>query len=100
APFGGGLLAKGPDALSTYAYREADPDVLRRVREIEGRCAAFGVPLGAAALRFSMRESRIVSTVVGMSSPERIEQIIGWATWPIPADLWTEIAPFIRTRRT
>lgn len=99
APFGGGLLAKGPEAWSRYAYREADAGLLRRVRTIQERCAAFGVPLGAAALRFSMRESRIVSTVVGMSSPERIDQVVGWATWPIPAELWTEIAPYVRTPR-
>lgn len=93
APFGGGILAKGPAALSKYAYREAPDDVLDRVREIQARCAAYNVPLGAAALRFSMREPRIASTVVGMSTPERIGQIVSWATWPIPDELWDEIEP-------
>lgn len=92
APFGGGILAKGPAALQKYAYRDADPDLLRRVQELQARCAAYDVPLGAAALQYSMREPRISSTVVGLSNPGRVEQTVRWATWPIPAELWKELA--------
>ena len=92
APFGGGILAKGPDALRTYAYREADPEVLHLVEQLRDRCAAYDVPLGAFALQFSLREPRITSTVVGVSSPERIDQTVTWATWPVPDELWDELA--------
>ncbi len=92
APFGGGMLAKGPDTSRKYAYREAEPAVVEMVRAMQARCAAYDVPLGAAALQFSLREPRIASTVVGISTPERVDQTVAWATWPIPDDLWRELA--------
>lgn len=93
APFGGGILAKGPEALRKYAYTEAKPEVLDRVRAMSRLCAEAGVPLGAAALQYSIRDPRITSTVVGMSSPERVAHTVAWATWPIPDDLWDALAP-------
>src|SRR5690606_3780691 len=61
APFGGGLLSKGPGAVRTYAYRDAADTVLDRVRAMEQHCARFGVPLAAAALQFSIRDRRVAS---------------------------------------
>jgi D-threo-aldose 1-dehydrogenase len=49
------------------------------------------VPLAAAALQFSMRDPRIVSTIVGMSRPERLGQTLALAQHPIPEDLWSEL---------
>src|SRR5258708_4157470 len=72
APFGGGILSKGPSANSTYAYRPASADLLARARRLEDLCARHRVPLAAAALQFSMRDPRIASTVVGMSRPGRL----------------------------
>lgn len=91
AVFGGGILAKGPDAFGKYAYEDASPALLDRVREIDAVCRRYDVPLGAAALRFSMREPRITSTVTGLSRPERVDEIVGWATMPIPDELWKEL---------
>lgn len=91
APYNGGFLAKGPDEQPRYVYRQAGPDVLRRVREIAAVCDRYDVPLPAAALQFSMRDERITSTVVGMSTPERVDQSTRLANWPIPRDLWEEI---------
>lgn len=92
AVFGGGILAKGPDAFGKYAYEDASADVLDRVRGIDAVCRRYDVPLGAAALRFSMREPRITSTVTGLSRPERVDEIVEWATMPIPDELWKELA--------
>lgn len=91
APFGGGILAKGPEAVAKYAYREADDAILNRIRTMQDRCTAHDVPLGAAALQFSLREPRIASTVVGVSQPERVDQTVAWANWPIPDELWREL---------
>jgi len=91
APYGSGLLAKGPSAFSRYAYREARPDEIERARTIEAVCAQYGVPLAAAALQFSLRDPRISATIVGMSRPERVTQTIQFATWPIPDALWDEL---------
>ena len=72
APYGGGMLAKGPDAQPRYAYRETPERVREAVRAMERACAAAGVPLEAAALQFSLRDPRVTSTVVGVSDPARI----------------------------
>jgi D-threo-aldose 1-dehydrogenase len=92
APFGGGVMAKGTAAVQRYAYREAPADVLASLRRIEEICGRHGVPVGAAALQFSMREARITATVVGVSKPERVRQTLEWATHPIPDAVWDELA--------
>ena len=91
APYGSGVLAKGARAKARYAYQEATDGMLAAVRRVEAICARHGVPLGAAALQFSMRDTRIASTVCGITRPERIQQTIEWAQWPIPDDAWAEL---------
>ena len=92
APFGGGILARGPRAEPRYAYRPGAPLVLDRAAQIETACRRHQVPIAAAALQFSLREPRITSTIVGMSRPERIDQTVELATLPIPEALWKELA--------
>ena len=50
-----------------------------------------GVPLAAAAVQFSTRDPRIVSTVVGVSKPERVDRLVELAQTSIPPELWDEI---------
>lgn len=88
APYGSGMLAKGPDAYARYAYQDAPPLLVERTRRMAAVCQEFGVPLAAAALQFSLRESRITTTVVGMTRPERIAQTLELAALPLPAELW------------
>ena len=66
--------------------------LVERVRKIQAACERYGIPLAAAALQFSVRDPRITSTVVGMTRPERIRQTIELATYPIPEELWEELA--------
>jgi D-threo-aldose 1-dehydrogenase len=98
APFGGGILAKGTAQLGRYAYRDAGDEVLRRIRAMETACAAYGVPLGAAALQFSLRDPRVTSTIVGISRPERVAETACLATWDIPEHLWQTLAPLTAPR--
>jgi len=91
APYGSGILAKGPEAYPRYCYQQASEEMIARVHDLSGICYRYDVPLAAAALQFSMRDPRITNTIVGMSRPERIEQTIAFATRDIPADLWVEI---------
>ena len=91
APFGGGMLVKGPDLQPKYCYAPASQATISRVREMERLCKARRVPLAAAALQFSLRDERIVSTIVGMSEPGRIAQTVDLANWPIPDDLWADL---------
>jgi D-threo-aldose 1-dehydrogenase len=91
APYGGGLLVKGPQAVPRYMYRPASADLLGRAERMAQVCDRYGIPLAAAALQFSLRQPRITSTVVGFSHPERVAQTIRLATTDIPDGLWQEL---------
>ena len=85
APFAGGVLAKGADAMPRVTYQEATDEALEPVRRIEAICREHGLAPGAAALRFSMDDPRIAATVVGVSKPERVAQTLDGAATDIPA---------------
>jgi len=91
APYGSGILAKGPGAYPRYMYQDAPQSMLTRARQMEAICKRYGVPLGAAALQYSLRDPRITSTIVGISRPERLTETIVLAEYPIPAELWGEL---------
>ena len=91
APYGSGILAKGPSAYPRYAYQEADDDIIARARHIEALCQDARVPMAAVALQFSLRDPRIHSTIVGMSKPERMQQTVDLASVPVPVSLWTAV---------
>jgi D-threo-aldose 1-dehydrogenase len=91
APYGSGLLAKGPEAYPRYAYTPAPGDLVERARILAEVCRRYGVPLPAAALQFSTRDPRITSTIVGMSRPERVRQTVELAAYPIPDELWVQL---------
>ena len=92
APYGSGILAKPTRSHGRFAYQEAPDAIGERTMRMDAICARHGVPLGAAALQFSMRDPRITSTVCGVTRPERVAQTIAWATLPIPDALWEELA--------
>jgi D-threo-aldose 1-dehydrogenase len=98
APYGSGILAKGPEAHPRFQYRQAKPEIIERTRAMQAICKRHGVPLAAAALQFSLREPRVVSTIVGVSKPERISQTVAFAEWPIPDGLWAELDPLLPSR--
>lgn len=91
APYGSGILAKGPSRYPRYMYRDAPAAMVERAHALEAVCERRGVPLAAAALQFSMRDPRITSTIVGMTRPERIAQTLALAQLDLPTDLWPEL---------
>ncbi len=92
APYGSGILAKGPSAYPRYMYDQASEEYLRRAFALEDLCQRHRVPLAAVALQFSLRDPRIVSTIVGMSKPERLAHTLALAQTPIPDELWQDVA--------
>jgi D-threo-aldose 1-dehydrogenase len=88
------------DAARVYAYDDVSEEQRTAIETIEATCARHGVPVGAAALQFSLREPRITATVCGVTKPERVEQTPQWAEWPIPDALWTELATLGDTQGT
>ncbi len=91
APYGSGMLAKGPAAYARYAYQAAPPLMLERAYQLQHLCQEHGVSLAAAALQFSMRDPRIHSTILGVSKPERIQQTLDLAAEHIPQELWARL---------
>lgn len=96
APYAGGALAKGTANYNRYVYQEATDEMLAPVRAVEAICARHGIPAGAAALQFSLRDPRIASTICGVSKPERVAQTLEWASWPIPDAVWRDLAAIVR----
>ncbi|SEP57949.1 aldo/keto reductase [Microlunatus flavus] len=91
APYGGGMLSKGPEAQPKYAYGTRGDEVADAARRMGDVCTRAGVPLAAAALQFSLRLPSVHSTVIGVSSPERVAQTLELAAVEVPDDVWDEL---------
>ena len=91
APFCGGILAKGTKETNRLVYQEVSEKKLKPVFDLEKTCLKYNIPLGAAALQFSMKDTRISSTIVGITKKSRIDQIVEWSNFEISEDAWTEI---------
>lgn len=91
APFGGGMLAKGPVVQPRYCYRDAPREIRDRAAAMQAACERYGVSLAAAALQYSLRQPLITSTVVGVTKPERVSETLEHAALKIPEDLWSEL---------
>ncbi len=92
APFAGGVLAKGADRMPKISYSPADEAALEPVRRIESLVAEHGVAPGAVALQFSTRDPRITSTIVGVSRPERVREMLEWNDVSLPPELLEALA--------
>ena len=91
APYASGILAKGAAVQPLFAYMPADDSIISRVKAIEALCSQYAVPVGAASLQFSMRSPLVASTICGVSTAERVQQTIDWASWSIPDALWKDL---------
>jgi D-threo-aldose 1-dehydrogenase len=91
APFCGGILAKATSKTKKLVYQNVPEKALLPIVEIEKICNQFDIPLGAAALQFSIRDKRISSTIIGITKTERIIQTMEWATIPIPQEAWNKL---------
>lgn len=91
APYGSGMLSRGPESYPRYAYQQAPEHLIARTERIREICNRYDVPLAAAALQFSMLDPRITVTIAGMSRPERVGNTVDLATVNIPAEVWEEI---------
>jgi D-threo-aldose 1-dehydrogenase len=82
-----GVLAGG----TTFEYGPASPEVVQRVRNLEGICASHGVALAAAALQFPLRHPAVAAVLVGARSPAEVEDDLDLVELPIPDELWTAL---------
>ena len=91
AVFASGILATGAGGNTSYAYQEAPPEILERVRSIETVCARHGIPLRAAAMQFPLAHPLVSSVIPGANSPEQVRQNLESLLQPIPAAFWSEL---------
>lgn len=98
AIYGGGLLAKPRAGRSTYGYRPATPAVMAAVSEMDRLCDVYGTDLATAALQASTRDPRISMTVVGLSSPSRLDTLLGSLAADLPEDLFAGLSALLPSR--
>jgi D-threo-aldose 1-dehydrogenase len=91
AIYGGGLLAAPRSGKTTYAYRPAHEETLAAVQAMDRVCTAHGTDLATAALQVSVRDPRVTSTIVGLSSPARLDTLLASLTADLPGDLFEEL---------
>ena len=72
-PYASGILATGPRPGTHLGYREAPPEVLERVADMQDFFRAEGLELHQAALGFSLANADIAVTIAGASSPQELE---------------------------
>ena len=67
------------------------PEILRKVDRLAAICARFEVPLGAAAIRFPLRNPAVASVLVGARSPQDVATSVDWFERDIPDELWSAL---------
>ncbi|PDQ34836.1 MAG: oxidoreductase [Candidatus Lumbricidophila eiseniae] len=91
AVLGGGILTNAGAKKTDYGYRPASQNTLVAISKMREVCCRWGTDLSTAAIRWSTRERRCSSTIVGMSNISRIESTITAATAEFPDDFWNEL---------
>ena len=90
-PYNSGILATGAVPGAKYNYREAPPQIIKKVALIEVVCRRYDVLLAACALQFPLGHPSISAVVPGAVTPEEIHRNIVLMSTKIPADLWSEL---------
>jgi D-threo-aldose 1-dehydrogenase len=90
-PYNSGILATGAVPGAKYNYREAPPEIMKKVARIEVVCRRYEVPLAACALQFPLGHASISAMVPGAVAPEEIHQNVALMGTKIPTDLWSEL---------
>ncbi|HLX28353.1 MAG TPA: aldo/keto reductase [Casimicrobiaceae bacterium] len=91
SPFNSGVLATGAVQGARYFYSPPPAEIVERTKRLEAICARHRVPLGAAALQFTLAHPAVVSAVCGYRSAAEVDTNLAWSTLPIPAALWDEL---------
>jgi D-threo-aldose 1-dehydrogenase len=98
AIYGGGLLAKPRSGITSYMYQPAPAETLWAVAEMDRLCAEHGTDLATAALQASVRDPQISTTIVGLSSPQRLDSLLASLEPDLPDALFDELADRLPAR--
>ena len=89
--FNSGILAD-PRPGARYDYAPASAELLDRARRIRAACSRYGVPIGAAAVRFALRHPAVTAVVVGARSAREITEDVGYLDAEVPEELFRDLA--------
>ena len=91
--YNSGILATGThrDAPALYNYAPAPPEIIARVRKMEGVCADHGITLAAAALQFPLAHQVIASVIPGLGAAARVRETMQLLGEAIPAQFWADL---------
>lgn len=95
AVLGGGILADSTGTVTQYGYRRASSATLASIAGMRDICRAWDTDLATAAIRFSTREPRICTTIVGISKVGRINSTIEAATADLPDEFWNALESLV-----
>jgi D-threo-aldose 1-dehydrogenase len=90
-PYNSGILATGAVPGAKYNYREAPPEIIKKVALIEAVCRRYEVPIAACALQFPLGHPSISAVVPGAVTPDEIHRNVALMSTKIPADVWSEL---------
>ncbi|NQX11349.1 aldo/keto reductase [Microbacteriaceae bacterium VKM Ac-2855] len=88
APFGGGTLANGSD---TYGYQEMPAPFAQHLKRLRRLAEDAGVDVAAAALQFSLQHPLVDTTVVGITSVERLDALAALIEVEVPEDFFAAV---------
>jgi D-threo-aldose 1-dehydrogenase len=91
AVLGGGILADTTGRSTSYGYRPASAETLRAIDAMRGVCERWDTDLGSAAVRFSTRDARVATTIVGVSKPARLASTTAASALDRPQEFWDEL---------
>jgi D-threo-aldose 1-dehydrogenase len=88
--FNSGVLAR-PAEGAWYDYAPAARPLVDRALGLERVCQRHGVTLRAAAMHFVLAHPGVAVMIVGMASPQEVDENIAAARAEVPDDVWTEL---------
>lgn len=91
AVLGGGALTDPVRVPGKYGYGPAPEETLNAIELMRAVCRRHGTTLDVAAVRFSTRDPRFATTVIGMSSAARVAPNVAAATADLPQELFDEL---------
>jgi D-threo-aldose 1-dehydrogenase len=90
----GSLRRLGTDHIdiALIHYAPAPADMLDQAQRIRAVCARYGVPIGAAAIRFVLRHPAVTAIVVGARDAAEVNEDVSYLTAAVPAELFSDLA--------
>lgn len=89
--FNSGLLAAADPARAHYDYGEVPDALVARTDRLRQVCAAHGVALPAAAMRYPLRHPAVSQVLVGTARAEAVRDNLRHFAAEIPEEMWSAL---------